>query len=95
MRKTEILDKLRKHKPELQQRFSVESLALFGSHARGEETKDSDIDILVEFNAPVGIEFIDLLIELESILNKPVDLVIKKNIYPKVRPYIERDMISI
>ncbi|WP_083421941.1 nucleotidyltransferase family protein [Arsenicibacter rosenii] len=62
--------------------------ALFGSYADGTATANSDIDILVEFNQPVGFEFIDLAIELEDILQKRVDLVTRQAIKPKLMPFI-------
>lgn len=93
--KTEIIEKLKSHKAEIQRKYPVESLGLFGSYARGEETESSDVDILVEFNEPVGIEYIDLILELEKILSKPVDLIIKKNLYVEVKSFVERDIISI
>lgn len=70
-------------------------MALFGSYARNEATEKSDIDILVEFEKPVGFEFIDLAIELEEILHKKVDLVSKKGLKPTMLPFIEKDMIYV
>lgn len=63
-------------------------MALFGSYADGTATEDSDVDIMVEFNRPVGFEFIDLSIELENLLQKPVDLVTRQAVKPKLMPYI-------
>jgi len=67
-------------------------MALFGSYADGTATDNSDIDIMVEFNQPVGFEFIDLSIELEALLQKRVDLVTKQAISPKLMPYISRQL---
>ena len=49
-------------------------MAIFGSYARGEQRMDSDVDVLVEFNAPIGMRFIDLANDLETILQTKVDL---------------------
>lgn len=68
---------LRKHKEELRERFGVRSIAIFGSYARGEETELSDVDILVEFERPVGWEIVDLRDYLEELLGLPVDLITK------------------
>jgi len=95
LKKAEIIELLRKHMPEIKRKYPVKSLALFGSYAREEGSPKSDVDILVEFSEPVGIEYVDLILELESIQSKPVDLVIKRNLYPKVVPFVERDMIAI
>jgi hypothetical protein len=63
-------------------------LGIFGSYSRGDFKKNSDIDIIVEFEKSPGFEFIDLADELEVILNKKVDLVSKKAIKPKYLNYI-------
>jgi predicted nucleotidyltransferase len=95
MDKEEVLQKLRKSKSELQRKFPLKTLALFGSYSRGEETSQSDVDVMVEFSRPVGIEFVDLVIELESILKCPVDLVTKKSIKATLKPFIEKDLIYV
>jgi uncharacterized protein len=96
MTKDEILITLRAHKAEIQKKFPVASLALFGSFARGDETAESDVDILVDFNGPIGIEIVDLVEELEKILNvKKVDLVSRRALKPHYRPYIEQDAINV
>jgi len=89
---SQIQSTLASHKAEFYDRFSVKNLAVFGSYARNEQRSDSDIDILVEFNAPVGIEFIDLGNYLERILNMRVDLVSRNGIKPKYFSEIERDL---
>ncbi len=96
MTREEVLATLRKHKPELQKKYPIASLELFGSYARSEQTSESDIDVLVEFTEPVGIEFIDLLIDLENIfVGVKVDLASKKGIKPHYRQYIEEDIIHV
>lgn len=95
MTREDVLIILRKHKPELQKKYPLASIELFGSYARNEQTPESDVDVIVEFNEPVGIEFVDLLIELETILGKPVDLISKKTMRPKLKPFIEPDLIAV
>ena len=68
------------HRDEIFRRFAVKNLALFGSVARGDYRPDSDVDILVEFDKPMGIEFIDLAEYLEELLKRKVDLVSRKGI---------------
>lgn len=70
-------------------------MGLFGSYARNENNETSDVDILVEFNAPVGFAFIDLAIELEKLLHKKVDLVSKNGVKNTMLPYIEKDIIYV
>jgi predicted nucleotidyltransferase len=67
-------------------------MALFGSYAMGTATETSDVDILVEVSRPVGFEFIDLSIELESLLQKPVDLVTRQAIKSRLLPYVTRQL---
>jgi predicted nucleotidyltransferase len=93
--KAEVIQKLSAHKAELQSKFPLKSIALFGSYARGEQSEESDIDVLVEFSEPVGMEFIDLLLELEKIFNQKVDLVSKRGIKSHYLPYIEDDLIYV
>ena len=77
MNRDEILEILRAHRDELQKRFGVKSLAVFGSVARGEAGPDSDVDILVEFDpqAHVGLfKMVELKEFLEKVLGCPVDV---------------------
>lgn len=78
-----ITNTLSGHKTEFYDRFRVRKLAVFGSYARGDQRPDSDVDIVVDFASPVGIEFIDLGIYLERLLNRRVDLVSRNGIKPK------------
>jgi predicted nucleotidyltransferase len=66
---------LREHMPELQRDYGVASLALFGSYVRGEEQQGSDLDMLVDFNRPIGMfGFVELGDRLSSLVGKTVDL---------------------
>ncbi len=71
----EIGARLRDLKPELERRFGVRRIGVFGSVARGEEDADSDVDILVELAEPIGWELLDLKDRLEEVLGRRVDLV--------------------
>lgn len=71
---------------------------LFGSYARGEETERSDVDILIQYddNAKIGLlRHADLIISLETILNRSVDLVTEGSLLSWVRPYVDADKILI
>ena len=67
--------RLRDIKPELERRFGVRRIGVFGSIARGEEDADSDVDVLVELEEPIGWELVDLQDRLEEVLGRRVDLV--------------------
>jgi len=72
--KEKILQTLRKELPYLQERYGVERMAIYGSFAKGVQTRKSDIDILVQLVKPLGLEFIGLAYYLEEILGRKVDL---------------------
>jgi predicted nucleotidyltransferase len=91
----EIKSKLIKLMPVIEKNFAVSSLGLFGSYARNEQKEDSDLDILVDFKHPIGIEFIDLAIFLEQELNLKVDLVSKNGIKPKYFTAIKPEIIYV
>jgi predicted nucleotidyltransferase len=93
---SEIKEILRKHKKELKEKYKVKSIAIFGSYARGEQTEESDIDIMVEFYEPIGLKIVDLKDYLESILNVKVDLITKNSIQnPYIKKSIEEDLIYV
>jgi hypothetical protein len=93
MRQREILEILARHRDELRE-YGVESLALFGSVSRGEETAESDVDILVEFFRPVGmLAFIRLQHRLAEILGRRVDLVTPKALRPAWRERILNEAV--
>ena len=66
---------------------------LFGSYARGEETPDSDIDILVDldYSKPVGLEFVQMQLDLQSLLQKSIDLVSSRGVSKYIKPFIDAD----
>lgn len=79
-----ILYTLRGLKPELSAKYGVSSIGLFGSVVRDDFSPlRSDVDIIVDFSRPVGIEFVDLADYLETKILKKVDLVSKKGIKDK------------
>jgi hypothetical protein len=86
---------LKQHPAELHQR-GVKSLAVFGSVARGEATPSSDIDVLVEFDRPVGLfEFIRLKLFLEDLTGCRVDLVTPDAIRPAMRAGILSEAVYV
>ncbi len=81
----EIENKLKALKPILKEKFYVEKIGYFGSFARNEQKKSSDIDILVSFGRPLGWEFFDLQELLENELQLKVDLVSEKALKEQLR----------
>ena len=96
MNKQRAIELLSRNKPELQARFGVTRLALFGSTARDTATTDSDVDILVDFDGPAtskcyfGVQF-----HLEDLFGYPVDLVTEKALRPELRPCIEQERVNV
>lgn len=87
---------LQQLKPELAKRYGLSYLALFGSYARQEETPESDIDLLVDFEKMPGlITFIQIEEELEAALHHRVDMVPKRKLKKEIQPYVQRDLIEI
>jgi len=87
---------LSEQKPILAKKFNVKEIALFGSYVRGENKKDSDIDILVEFSSPIGLfDFMDCEEYIEKILGVKVDLVSKKALKPIIGKRILKEKIIV
>lgn len=71
----------------------ISYLAVFGSHARGTQKSNSDVDLLVEFEKTPGlIDFIRTKNNLESVLNRKVDLVTKDGLSKYIKPHIQKDL---
>lgn len=86
--KNEILIKLKELKPSLKQDYSVRKLGLFGSFSDGTFTDESDIDIVVEFEKPIGWKFFSLELYLEKIFNRKIDLVTINSIKEPIKENI-------
>ncbi|MFC1824614.1 nucleotidyltransferase family protein [Thermodesulfobacteriota bacterium] len=97
LRKTreDILNLLSQNKHHLENKFKVRRMALFGSYARGEQQSNSDVDILVDIDPSVGLEFVTLAEQIEQLLELPVELVSRRAINPNKLKYIEQDLIYV
>ncbi len=96
MDRQQVLDTLRQHKPILEERFGVTELTLFGSFARDQATENSDIDILVQFNAPATSKgYFGTLFYIEDLLGRTVDLATNKSLRSEILPFVERDTINV
>ena len=82
-------------KPELTAKYNVSSIGLFGSVVRDDFSPSSDVDIIVDFSKPIGIEFVDLADFIEKKLNKNVDLVSKNGVKQKYYRSIESEIIYV
>jgi predicted nucleotidyltransferase len=93
--RAEIIKVLSKNKSELEKRFKVKRLALFGSYARGEQKNESDVDILVDVDPSIGLEFVTLAETIEKMLGTDVEVVSLKAIKPRALKLIEQELIYV
>jgi len=92
----EVKEIISKHKEELRKKYGVKEIGVFGSLVRGELKEESDIDILVEFEKPIGLfKFLELEEYLSNLLGKKVDLVSKKALKPHIGKYILEEVVII
>ena len=94
----EIRHTLQAHLPELRERYGVTSLGIFGSYVRGEQRPGSDLDVLIELEDPPRISLLGL-VNLENYLSDlvgvKVQVAIKKNLKPRLSPYILQEVVML
>ncbi len=96
MDRSTAIELISRNKSELQKRFGVTQLALFGSTIRDTAARDSDVDVLVAFDGPAtsqryfGVQFF-----LEDLFGCPVDLVTEKALRAELRPFIEKERVIV
>ncbi|MCL0077705.1 nucleotidyltransferase family protein [Peptococcaceae bacterium] len=92
----EIKEIINQRRKELEEKYKVKSIAIFGSYVRGEQIEDSDIDILVEFKEPVSLlHIVSVENYLSDILGIKVDVIPKKNIREELREIILSEAIQV
>jgi predicted nucleotidyltransferase len=96
MNRAKMLRALSHGVAELQARFFVSTISLFGPAARGEWRKGTDIGVLVEFKgAPTFDRYMDLKLHLESLFDASVALLTIDAVKPRMWPAIERSLIHV
>lgn len=89
-----IIELIRKNKDNLKNAYNIEKIGIFGSFAREDQNRLSDIDILVEFSEPIGyFKFIELERFLEKVLGKKVDLATKNSLKLSIKEEVLKDTI--
>lgn len=86
--KSDILLKLKELKPTLSKDYAVKEIGLFGSFSDETFSEESDIDILVELERPIGWKFFSLELYLEKIFNRKIDLVTKGALKDQIKDQI-------
>lgn len=76
-------------------KYGIASLAIFGSYARSEQDSNSDLDLLVDFDRDIGLEFISLANELEKYIGLKIDLVSKKGVKKSYLDLIIQDCVYV
>lgn len=94
--KEKILEILSKELSNLEQKFFVSNIGLFGSYSRGTENENSDIDLLIEFSKPVGF-FLYMKLEdyLSNLFEKKVEIVTKNALKKQIKDKILRDVVHV
>lgn len=96
MEKEAVKQKINAQLSFLKKRYHVKNIGLFGSVVRDDFTEKSDIDIMVEFNSPIGFfDFIRLENLLSQLLQRKVDLVSRKAIKPIIKKEILKEMVYV
>jgi predicted nucleotidyltransferase len=91
-----ILDRLKAEAPALREKYRIQSLAVFGSMARGDDREESDVDVLVTFEGKADFDrFMGLKLDLEDLFGRRVDLGIPDTLRPEMRAEVERDLIQV
>ena len=90
----ELLKEKRHQIYEIAQMHGAENIRVFGSVARGEETRDSDIDILIDIQDINKLSFFfpgGLIADLESLLGRKIDVVVESSVKPELKPQILKE----
>ena len=98
MNKNEIIDYLQQQQPYFHNTFGINFIGLFGSFSRGDETKASDIDILYNIDKDKKLsmfKYLKIASQLEDFFHKKIDLVRIDTLKPKVKEYVDRDLIYV
>jgi len=91
----DILSRLRALAGPLRARWGIRIIGVFGSVARGDAGADSDVDLLVQYDRPLGLELADAAAELEAALGRPVDLASDAWLRPRLREAIAAELVRV
>ena len=97
-RLAEIKQILAQHKPELEKYYGVTEIGVFGSYIRGQQKKQSDVDLLVKFDEHSTLtllEFVRLENYLSELLSVKVDLVEKQTLKPRIGKHILKEVVNV
>ena len=96
MKKEQIIKLLQQKKQTLAKEYGIKSLGLFGSYSKGKQNKNSDIDILIEFNKSISLlQYLKLSNALSEKTGKKIDLVMKSALKKNIGKEILKEVIYI
>ena len=99
MEKETIITKLKLQYPYLISEYGIKRIGLFGSYSKNKQTEDSDIDIVAEFEKPIGLKFVEFSEYLEKILGKKTDVLTPEGIkgitIKRISEDIEKSIIYV
>ncbi len=92
----EIREIIDQHRPELKRQFHVDKIGVFGSYARGDQKKRSDVDLLVTFDKDISLfDHVDLNLYLKELMGRKVDVIPHDNLRPELREYVLKDLVYL
>jgi uncharacterized protein len=92
----EIKQILRQSKPLLQEQYQITQLGIFGSYARGEQTQESDVDVLIDYDrAPTLFKLVELRDYLSSAIGLKVDIVTQNGLKPRIRERVLSEVVYV
>ena len=89
---SDILNTLRRERARLFAKYGLKSMAVFGSATRDDFRPDSDVDIMVEFEPDADFDYFDLAFDLERIVQRKVDLVMRTAVKPHYMEFVQKDL---
>jgi len=89
------IEKIKKVVVPILKKHNVKKAGIFGSYARGEQSEESDVDILIEIEGISLLDFVGIKLDLEEAVGKKVDLVEYRAIKPLIKEYILEDEVKI
>jgi hypothetical protein len=96
MNTQDLLAKLKELKPEVMARYKAKEIGLFGSFVRGEQSADSDIDVLVDFEEEADLfDLVGLALRLEEELQRKVDVIPKRALRAELREAVLREVVAL
>jgi predicted nucleotidyltransferase len=90
-----VVRKIAEMQRELNERYTVKRIGVFGSCTRGDDSSESDLDVIVELAEPTFDNYMDLKFRLEEVFQRPVDLVMADTVKPRLKPIIEQEVVYV